>query len=67
MVKSCTKLGPVDLSSDVPPSRGIYWPSMVLLQVSFTFGQPLGQADLWSDVPPVEASSTQELYLVGSS
>ena len=44
--------GLVDLSSDVPPSRGIYWPRVVLLQVSFTFRQPLGQADLWSDVSP---------------
>ena len=70
MAKSDTKLGPVDLSSDVPPGRGIKWqrvvlswvsvdlssdvltgrgikwPGAVLWQVSLTFGQPLGQADL---------------------
>ena len=34
------------------PGRGIYWPQIVLLQVSLKFGQTLGQADLWSDVPP---------------
>ena len=52
MAKSGAKLGPVDLSSDVPPSRGLCWPRVVLTQVSLTFGQPLGQADLWSDIPP---------------
>ena len=36
MGKSVTKLGPVDLElglvdlRDVPPSRGIYWPRVVL-------------------------------------
>ena len=52
MVSYGTKLGPVDLSSDVPPGRGIWWPIAVLHQVNMTFGQPLGQADLWSDGPP---------------
>ena len=51
--KSGTNLGLVDLSSDVPPGRGIYWPKAVLHQVSLTFGQPLGQTDLQSDVPPM--------------
>ena len=41
------------MSSDVPPpGRGIKWPRVVLHQVSLTFDQPLGQADLLSDVPP---------------
>ena len=40
------------LWSDILPSRGIWWPVVVLHQVSLTFGKPLGQADLWSDVPP---------------
>ena len=62
MAKSGTKLGPVDLSSNVPPGRGIWWPRLVLCQVSLTFGQPLGQADLLSDVPPVEVSTGQEQY-----
>ena len=34
------------------PSRGIWWPRAVLHQVIFTFGDPLGQADIQSDVPP---------------
>ena len=44
-------LSQADIWSDVPPGRGIYWPRVVLLQVSLTFGQPLGQSDLSSDVP----------------
>ena len=41
------------LKSDGPhPGRGISWPRVVLHQGSLTFGQPLGQTDLWSDVPP---------------
>ena len=67
MAKHGTQLGLVDLSSDVPPGRGIRWTRVVLHQVSLTFGQPLGQADLWSDVPPVEASSGQEQYYVRSA
>ena len=51
MAQSGTKLGLVELSSDVPPSRGILWPRTVLHQVSLTFGQPLDKPDLWSDVP----------------
>ena len=67
MTKSGNNLGPVDLISDVPllPSigRGIWWPRVVLHQVSLTFGHPLGQANLWSDVHSlVEASSGQEWY-----
>ena len=46
MAKTGTNLGPVDLNSDVPPGRGILWPKAILHQVSLTFGQPLGQADL---------------------
>ena len=57
-----TKLGLVDLSSDVPPGRGIWWPGAVLHQVSLTFDQPLAQADILSDVPPLEASGGQEQY-----
>ena len=49
-MKSGINLGQVDLSSEVPPGRGIYWPRAVLCQVSLTFGQSLDQADLWSDV-----------------
>ena len=45
------EVGPVDLSSNVPPSRGISWPRAVLHQVSLTSGQPWIQADLQSDVP----------------
>ena len=33
------------------PSTGIQWSRVVLLQVSMTFGQPVGQANVWSDVP----------------
>ena len=91
MAKSATKLGIVDLSSDLPPveifsveecfyirpacgssrpelrctpSRGIYWPRVILHQVSLTFGQPLGQADFQSDDPPLQTSSGQEQYYI---
>ena len=50
-------LGLADLWSGVPPSRGIWWPRVVLHQVSLTFGQPLGQV-----YPPVEVSSSQAWY-----
>ena len=66
MAKIGTKLCPVDLSSDVYPTRGIWWPRVILCQVSLTFGQPLGQTDLWSDVPPLEASSGQDWYYIMS-
>ena len=62
MAKSGTNLGLVDQRSDVPPSRDINWPRVILCQFSLTFGQPLDQADCWSDVPSVEASSGQEWY-----
>ena len=52
MDRSGTNLGPVDLSSDIPPVGGIQWPRAVLCKVSLTFGQPLGQTDLWSDIIP---------------
>ena len=58
MAKSGTKLGPVDLSSDIPPCRGIYWPRAVLSWVQLTWGQTY---------PPVEASIGQEQYSVESS
>ena len=51
-VSSGTKLGPVDLRSDVPPIRGIQCLRTFLHLVSLTFAQPLDQADLWSDVFP---------------
>ena len=38
--------------SDVLPSAEILWPSVILLQVRLTFGQTLGEVELWSDVPP---------------
>ena len=47
-----TQMDPVDLSSDIPPGRGIWWPTAVPHQVSLTFCQPLVQAGLWSDVTP---------------
>ena len=50
------KLGPVDLSFDVSPSGGIKWPGVVLHQVHLSFGNPLGQADIWACEPPVEVS-----------
>ena len=34
------------------PSRGIWWPRMVLYQVILTFGHLMGQADIKSDVSP---------------
>ena len=40
------------LKSDEPPVEAS--------QVSLTFGQPLGQADLQSDVPPLEAPGSQD-------
>ena len=55
MSKSGTKLGPVDLSSDINP----------LLEASTepTVVQKLGPVDLGSDVHPLlEASSGQEWY-----
>ena len=42
--------------------RGIWWPRAVLCQVIFTFGDPLGKADIQSDVSPVEASGGQAWY-----
>ena len=51
MAKSGTKLGTVDLIPDVSPSRDIYWPRLVLYQVSLTFGEPVCNADLWSNDP----------------
>ena len=41
--------------------------SLELSQVTLTFGQPLGQADLHSNIPPVEASSEQEWYYIRSA
>ena len=45
-------VGLVDLSSDIPPRRGIWWSRVVVCHVSLTFGQFGGQADLQSGVPP---------------
>ena len=51
MAKSGITSGQADLLVRYPPSRGIYWPRVILLQVRLTFAQPLGQAYLCSDVP----------------
>ena len=51
--------------SDVPPGRGIWWPRVVLHQVSLTFTvRHKVSLTLESDVPPVEASSGQDWYYV---
>ena len=55
-------LGQAGLWSDVPPSRGIWWPRVVLHWVSLTFGHPFGQM-----YPLVVASSGQEWYYVRSA
>ena len=39
------------------------WPRKVH-QVTLTFGEPLGQADIQSDIPSIEASGGQEQYYV---
>ena len=53
-------LGQVDIWSGIgsgwplvrcTPSRDILWPSVIILWVRLTFGQTLGQVDLWSEVP----------------
>ena len=36
----------------MPPGRGSEWWRVVLLQVSMTFCQAMGQADVWSDITP---------------
>ena len=56
VVRSGIDLGPVDLSSDVPP-RCIYWPRVVLTWVQLTSAQ----------MYPPAASSGQEWYCLGSS
>ena len=45
-------MGQVDIQSDVPQIRGIWWQRAVLCQVILKFGHPLGQADIQLDVPP---------------
>ena len=57
MAKSDTKLGSVDLRSDIPKQRNLVAKR----------GTKLGQVDLSSDVPPVEASSGQEQYYIRSA
>ena len=72
-----TKVGPVDLSSDVPPGRGIQQPRTVLSWVWLTWAQmcPPSRDISWPRVvqswvqltwsqtyTPVEASSDQEWY-----
>ena len=49
------------------PSRGIWWPRAVLHQVTLTFCEPLGQADIQCDISPVEASGGQEQYYIMSA
>ena len=34
------------------PNRDMLWPIVILLQVRLTFGQTLGQVDIWLDVSP---------------
>ena len=72
MAKTRTELGLFDLSSDVPPveascGQDQNWIRSGWLveaaQVSFTFVQPLGQADFQVRHTPIEASSGQELVL----
>ena len=69
-------LDQAELQSDVPTSRGTWWPRLVLswvwltctqmypplqaAQVSLTFGQPLGQPNLQVKCTPLEASHGQE-------
>ena len=62
------------LRSDVPPTRGIWWPRAVLHQVSLTFtvgcNVSLTFAVRHTQVrcnPPVQASSGQEQYYVRSA
>ena len=57
------------LWSDEPnPHRGILWPGVILLQVSLTFGQLLGQAGFWSYVPhPPLPPVPQERHLLAKS
>ena len=57
VAKSGTKLGVVDLSSDAP-----HWRYLVA-----KCGTKLGPVDLGSYALPVEVSSGQEWYKVGSS
>ena len=56
MSKSGPTLGPVDLSSDIPP----------VLHLVANSGTKLDLVDLSSDVPLVVASHGQEWYSVGS-
>ena len=56
--KSGPECSPVDLSSDIPPSRGI-----CVAKTSMN----LGPVDLSSDIPPVEASSGHKQYYVRSA
>ena len=56
MVKSGTKLDPVDLSSDVPPGK------RHLVAMS---GTKLGPVYLGAYIHSVETSSGHELYYVG--
>ena len=47
-----TPYGPIgSLMPPTPPSTDISWSRPVLMQLSMTFGQPVGQTDVWSDVP----------------
>ena len=54
--------GQADIQSDVPPSRGIWWPRALLCKVIMTLHYLSGQADIQSDVSQVEASGGQEQY-----
>ena len=47
----CPSMAPLMPHPTLTPRTGIWWSRVVLLQISMTFGQPVGQADVWSDVP----------------
>ena len=51
------------------PSRGIWWPRVLILWVCLTFGQPLVRCTPipYTPIAPVEASSGQEWYYFGSA
>ena len=63
MAKTSTSVGPVDLSLDICPGRGIYWPTVVLSWVQMTWAQmypPILEASIASSgtkLDPVDLSS----------
>ena len=60
----------VHYSQMYPPSRGIWWPRVVLCKVSLTFsgnGKAIEKAAYSQMYPPVEAPSGQEQYYIRSA